>query len=191
MDAIQYYSSQIEELTQKVRATNWLMNFFLLQWFFGPVLLTLDTNCLQFSSLSQVVALLLIWYLMSQAQMSFALFPFQAEAERLVILDDPKRTMAAAFVSFKSRWGAAVCAQTQQNSNPTVWLTQWAPEPRDINWKNLAIPYMQLTCRRVFVNIGVFLLVFFFLVPVALVQSLASLTGIQSTFPWLSKVLQQ
>ncbi|CAM6040397.1 unnamed protein product [Sphagnum compactum] len=115
----------------------------------------------------------------------------RAEAERLVILDDPKRTMPAAFVSFKSRWGAAVCAQTQQNSNPTVWLTQWAPEPRDVNWKNLAIPNMQLTCRRVFVNIGVFLIVFFFLVPVALVQSLASLTGIQSTFPWLSKVLQQ
>jgi hypothetical protein len=35
--------------------------------------------------------------------MSFALFPFQAEAEWLIILDDPKRTMPT-FVSFKNQW---------------------------------------------------------------------------------------
>ncbi|KAK9137168.1 hypothetical protein Sjap_007762 [Stephania japonica] len=51
--------------------------------------------------------------------------------ERERVLNDPNAIVPAAFVSFKSRWAAAVCAQTQQSSNPTTWLTEWAPEPRD------------------------------------------------------------
>jgi hypothetical protein len=68
--------------------------------------------------------------------MSFALFPFQAEAEWLIILDDPKRTMPT-FVSFKNQWevdgggGAAVSAETRQNPNPIVQLTELAPEAWD------------------------------------------------------------
>ena len=64
------------------------------------------------------------------------------------MVQDPGATMPAAFVSFKSRWGAAVCAQTQQNQDPTLWLTDWAPEPRDVYWENLSIPYVQLGFRR-------------------------------------------
>jgi hypothetical protein len=69
--------------------------------------------------------------------MSFALFPFQAEAEWLIILDDPKRTMQT-FVSFKSQWevdggwGVAVSAETWQNPNPIVQLTELAPEAWDV-----------------------------------------------------------
>ncbi|KZV16065.1 hypothetical protein F511_26194 [Dorcoceras hygrometricum] len=70
------------------------------------------------------------------------------DEERERVKTDPKCIMPAAFVSFKSRWGAAVCAQTQQSRNPTTWLTEWASEPRDIYWKNLAIPYVSLTVRR-------------------------------------------
>ncbi|KAJ1405556.1 Calcium-dependent channel, 7TM region, putative phosphate [Sesbania bispinosa] len=67
--------------------------------------------------------------------------------ERDKVTNDPKSIMPAAFVSFKTRWGAAVCAQTQQTRNPTLWLTAWAPEPRDVYWPNLAIPYVSLTVR--------------------------------------------
>ncbi|OMP04995.1 hypothetical protein COLO4_09139 [Corchorus olitorius] len=69
-------------------------------------------------------------------------------AEREKVMNDPKAIVPAAFVSFKSRWGAAVCAQTQLCRNPTIWLTEWAPEPRDVYWDNLAIPYFELTVRR-------------------------------------------
>ncbi|KAI3711153.1 hypothetical protein L2E82_41030 [Cichorium intybus] len=44
--------------------------------------------------------------------------------ERKNVVNDPKAIMPAAFVSFKTRWGAAVCAQTQQARNPTLWLTE-------------------------------------------------------------------
>lgn len=99
--------------------------------------------------------------------------------------------MPTAFVSFKSRWGAAICAQIQQNTDPTKWMTEWAPEPRDINWENLAIPYMQLGCRAVCVGIALFVFVFCFMIPVAIVQSLASLAGLTSLFPQLELILEQ
>ncbi|THU62612.1 hypothetical protein C4D60_Mb01t06940 [Musa balbisiana] len=75
-------------------------------------------------------------------------------SERERIISDPNAIMPAAFVSFKTRWGAAVCAQTQQSSNPTLWLTDWAPEPRDVYWPNLAIPFVELTIRRIPVTVG-------------------------------------
>ncbi|TYH43577.1 CSC1-like protein At4g02900 isoform X3 [Gossypium hirsutum] len=80
-----------------------------------------------------------------------------SEAEALgreKVLSDPKAIVKAAFVSFKSRWAAAVCAQTQLSHNPTIWLTEWAPEPRDVYWRNLAIPYFDLTIRRIPKTVG-------------------------------------
>ncbi|PRQ50185.1 putative 10TM putative phosphate transporter, cytosolic domain-containing protein [Rosa chinensis] len=43
--------------------------------------------------------------------------------EQEKILKDSKALLPVAFVSFSSRWGAAVCAQTTQSKNPTLWLT--------------------------------------------------------------------
>lgn len=107
------------------------------------------------------------------------------------MVQDPDATMPAAFVSFKSRWGAAVCAQTQQNQDPTLWLTDWAPEPRDVYWENLAIPYVQLGFRRLATGILMFLLVFFYMIPVATVQSLANLEGLQRSIPALNGLLRK
>lgn len=103
---------------------------------------------------------------------------------------DPKFIMPAAFVSFKTRWAAAVCAQTQQSRNPTDWLTEWAPEPRDVYWDNLAIPFVSLTIRRLVVSVSFFFLTFFFMIPIALVQSLANLEGIEKAVPFLKPVIE-
>ena len=98
--------------------------------------------------------------------------------------------MPAAFVSFKTRWGAAVCAQTQQSKNPTIWLTEWAPEPCDVYWPNLAIPYVSLTVRRLIVAVAFFFLTFFFMIPIAFVQSLATIEGIEKAAPFLKSVIE-
>lgn len=103
---------------------------------------------------------------------------------------DPKFIMPAAFVSFKTRWAAAVCAQTQQSSNPTVWLTEWAPEPRDVYWDNLAIPYVSLTIRRLVVAVAFFFLTFFFMIPIAIVQTLANIEGIEKAVPFLKPMIE-
>ncbi|KAF5943594.1 hypothetical protein HYC85_017671 [Camellia sinensis] len=99
-------------------------------------------------------------------------------AERERITKDSSSVMPAAFVSFTTRWGAAVCAQTQQSKDPTKWLTEWAPEPRDIYWQNLAIPYVSLTIRRLIIAVAFFFLTFFFMIPIAFVQSLANIAAI-------------
>lgn len=111
-------------------------------------------------------------------------------AERERIISDPTAIMPAAFVSFKSRWGAAVCAQTQQSSNPTLWLTDWAPEPRDVYWSNLSIPFVELTIRRFLMAVALFFLTFFFMIPIAFVQSLANIEGIEKVMPFLRPVME-
>ncbi|KAF3436331.1 hypothetical protein FNV43_RR23423 [Rhamnella rubrinervis] len=115
----------------------------------------------------------------------------QEHEEREKVASDPKAIMPAAFVSFKTRWGAAVCAQTQQSSNPTIWLTEWAPQPRDVYWDNLAIPYVELSMRRLLMAICVFFLTFFFMIPIAFVQSLANIEGIEKNLPFLRPVIEK
>ncbi|KAI9198694.1 hypothetical protein LWI28_020695 [Acer negundo] len=110
--------------------------------------------------------------------------------ERERVVTDPKAIMPAAFVSFKTRWGAAVCAQTQQSRNPTIWLTDWAPEPRDVYWDNLAIPYVSLSVRRLIMGVSFFFLTFFFIIPIAFVQTLASITGIEKRAPFLKPIIE-
>ncbi|CAM8985371.1 unnamed protein product [Rhodiola kirilowii] len=110
--------------------------------------------------------------------------------ERERITNNPKSIMPAAFVSFKTRWGAAVCAQTQQSRNPTVWLTEWAPEPRDVCWDNLAIPYVSLSIRRLIVTVAFFFLTVFFMIPITFVQSLANIEGIEKVAPFLKPVIE-
>lgn len=113
----------------------------------------------------------------------------QENEEREKVINDPKSIIPAAFVSFKSRWGTAVCAQTQQTSDPTVWLTEWAPEPRDVYWSNLAIPYVDLTIRRVIMAVAFFFLTFFFIIPITLVQSLANMDVLQRVLPFLKPLI--
>lgn len=110
------------------------------------------------------------------------------EKER--VKNDPKALMPAAFVSFKSRWSAAVAAQTQQSRNPTLWLTEWAPEPRDVYWDNLAIPYVSLTVRRLIMAVAFFFLTFFFMIPVASVQGLANIEGIEKRAKFLKPIIE-
>ncbi|GAU14512.1 hypothetical protein TSUD_250540, partial [Trifolium subterraneum] len=112
------------------------------------------------------------------------------ELEKEKVMKNPKSTMPAAFVSFKTRWGASVCAQTQQTRNPTIWLTEWAPEPRDVYWDNMAIPYVSLSIRRLVIAVAFFFLTFFFMIPIAFVQSLANIEGIEKAVPFLKDLIE-
>ncbi|KAG0577950.1 hypothetical protein KC19_5G194100 [Ceratodon purpureus] len=109
----------------------------------------------------------------------------EIKAERKNILSDASHVMRAGFVSFRSRWGAAVCAQTQQCRDHTKWITEWAPEPRDVYWNNLAINYMMLNSRRLLVTVVVTVLVIFFLIAVGAVQVLANLEELIKYMPFL------
>lgn len=112
-------------------------------------------------------------------------------AERERVIADPKAVLPAAFVSFRSRWGAAVCAQTQQTKNPTRWLTDWAPEPRDVYWNNLAIPFLELNMRKLVMAVAFFGLTFCFMFPIAFVQTLANIESIEKVLPFLKPLIDK
>ncbi|KAL2551153.1 CSC1-like protein [Forsythia ovata] len=110
--------------------------------------------------------------------------------ERRRILKDPKAIIPTTFVSFNSRWGVAVCAQTQQSKNPALWFTNWAPEPRDVYRKNLSIPFVSLSIRKLVISLLVFALVFFYMIPISFVQSLANLEGLEKVAPFLRPLIE-
>lgn len=140
-----------------------------------------DLNLAYDGQFYMLLACLITWSYMNS---------FQISLERDKVMCSSKSVIPAAFVSFKTRWGASVCAQTQQTRNPTLWLTDWAPEPRDVYWDNLAIPFVSLTIRRLIIFVAYFFLTFFFMIPIAIVQSLANIEGIEKALPFLKPIIE-
>ncbi|KAL9239946.1 hypothetical protein vseg_014217 [Gypsophila vaccaria] len=91
--------------------------------------------------------------------------------------------LPAAFVTFKSRVAAALVAQSQQVSHPFVWITEEAPEPRDVLWKNLSTTSRRLLLYKIGFFIAAALLTIFFAVPVAAVQGIAKFEKLKKWFP--------
>ncbi|XP_010521464.1 PREDICTED: CSC1-like protein At3g54510 [Tarenaya hassleriana] len=94
-----------------------------------------------------------------------------------------EKELPVAFVSFKSRRGAALAAQTQQHSNPLELITEMAPEPSDVSWRNLAIPQKILPLNKVGVVLAAALLIIFFAIPVTAVQGIAKYEKLKKWFP--------
>ncbi|KAE8679916.1 CSC1-like protein [Hibiscus syriacus] len=116
----------------------------------------------------------------SKTSNSDGLQPSQTDKER-----------SAAFVFFRTRYDAVVAAQVLQSSNPMLWVTQLAPEPNDVYWSNLSIPYKQVWLRRIATLLGAIVFMFLFLVPVTFVQGLTQLDQLRQTFPFLRGILKQ
>nr|XP_009623866.1 CSC1-like protein RXW8 [Nicotiana tomentosiformis] len=101
-----------------------------------------------------------------------------------------KKESAAALVFFRNRYAALVASQGLQSKNPMSWVTDLAPEPDDMYWSNICVPYRLLWIRRVALLVASILFVAFFLVPVSLTQSLVHLDKLQKTFPFLKGILK-
>ncbi|KAI3796453.1 hypothetical protein L1987_39124 [Smallanthus sonchifolius] len=93
------------------------------------------------------------------------------------------KELPVAFATFRSRWDAALVSQTQQHPNPLMWITEMAPEPRDVLWKNLSIPYKHLVLYRTGVFTAEVLLTIFFAIPVTAVQGIAQFEKLKKWFP--------
>ncbi|KAH9619753.1 hypothetical protein KSS87_002049 [Heliosperma pusillum] len=91
--------------------------------------------------------------------------------------------LPSAFVTFKSRVAATLIAQSQQVSHPFLWITEEAPEPRDMLWKNLSTPSRRLLLYKIGFFVAAALLTVFFAVPVAAVQGIAKFEKLKKWFP--------
>ncbi|XP_065881169.1 CSC1-like protein RXW8 [Euphorbia lathyris] len=98
---------------------------------------------------------------------------------------------ATAFVFFKSRYSAVVATQMLQSSNPMKWVSEMAPEPHDVLWSNLSIPYRQLWLRKIAILLAAIVFMFLFLIPVTFVQGLTQLDKLSKMFPFLKGLLKK
>lgn len=94
----------------------------------------------------------------------------------------------AALVFFRSRYDALVVAHTIQSADPMLWVTQLAPEPLDVYWQNLCVPYNLLWIRKISVFIASIVFSILFLLPTTFVQGLTKIQRLQYAFPFLKRV---
>ncbi|KAH7515995.1 hypothetical protein FEM48_Zijuj10G0087500 [Ziziphus jujuba var. spinosa] len=95
----------------------------------------------------------------------------------------------AAFVSFKSRLGAAIAFHLPQSSNPIEWVTEEAPEPDDVYWPFFSSSFMHRWISKLTVVVACITLTILFLVPVLIVQGLTNLSQLKTWFPFLESIL--
>ncbi|KAJ9173253.1 hypothetical protein P3X46_016410 [Hevea brasiliensis] len=95
----------------------------------------------------------------------------------------------AAFVSFKSRFGAAVALYIQQGVNPTEWVTERAPEPQDVHWPFFSASFIRRWFYKLLGVVACIALTILFLIPVVVVQGLANLNQLGIWFPFLKGIL--
>ncbi|XP_019195156.1 PREDICTED: CSC1-like protein HYP1 [Ipomoea nil] len=100
------------------------------------------------------------------------------------------KEVAAAFVSFKTRFGAAVALHIRQGIKPTEWVTEPAPDPEDVYWPFFSASFAQRWLFNVAVYIACVVLTVLFLGPVLLVQGLTHLEQLEIWFPSLKSVLE-
>lgn len=98
---------------------------------------------------------------------------------------------SAAFVFFKTRYAALMASNLLQSANPMSWATTLAPEPHDVYWSNLAIPYRQLWIRKIGTLVAATGFMIMFLFPVTIVQGMTQLQRLQQTFPFLRGLLKK
>ncbi|KAK4598697.1 hypothetical protein RGQ29_015948 [Quercus rubra] len=89
---------------------------------------------------------------------------------------------ASAFVSFKTRYAAAAARRVHLSSNPMLWVTKMAPEPQDVDWSNLDIPFRQFWIRKMGTLVATIAFIFVFLYPMAFVQVLTQLDELEKTY---------
>ncbi|KAK0574002.1 hypothetical protein LWI29_016811 [Acer saccharum] len=95
----------------------------------------------------------------------------------------------AAFVSFNSRYGAAIPVHMQLSTNPTNWIAEQAPEPDDVFWPFFSTSFIKRWIYKLVVVVACILLTILFLIPVVLVQGLTNLSQLEIWFPILKGIL--
>lgn len=118
--------------------------------------------------------------------------------KRLEVLEDNMRkeqsTLSqkeapAAFVSFKSRYGAAIALHMQQGVNPTEWVTEEAPETEDVHWAFFSASFLKRWICKLVVFVACAVITALFLIPVVVVQGLTHLDQLEHWFPFLKSIL--
>jgi len=82
------------------------------------------------------------------------------------------------FVTFRTLTAKAAAAQMVLTPHPKRFQVDSAPEPRDVIWKNVAVPQARIEIRRSVINIILVFGVILWSVPVAFIQAVASMENL-------------
>ncbi|GJN35314.1 hypothetical protein PR202_gb24069 [Eleusine coracana subsp. coracana] len=96
----------------------------------------------------------------------------------------------AAFVAFKTRYGAANAIYIRQSDNPTEWQTEHAPDPHDVYWSFFSTSFMERWISKFIVFVASILLILVFLLVVVFVQGLTYLEQLEKWLPFLKNILE-
>ncbi|KAK3000843.1 hypothetical protein RJ639_021350 [Escallonia herrerae] len=88
---------------------------------------------------------------------------------------------------FRTRFAANITSKSLLTPNPMQWVTDLAPEPNDVFWSNLCIPYRMLWIRRVATLSSTIVFILFSLGPVGVVCGLANADKLQNLLPFLRR----
>ena len=69
------------------------------------------------------------------------------------------------------------------------WSTCAAPEPREVVWENLPIPFMQRFARRTAVYFVVALTILFYMIPITFISAIISLDNLKKKLSFLAPVV--
>jgi calcium permeable stress-gated cation channel len=96
----------------------------------------------------------------------------------------------SAIVTFTNKRAASLIAQANQGSTADEWIVERAGEPEAVHWPALHIPGYQAAWRATAVAVFVFLLTFFWIIPITFIIGLANIKSLAKLkpFSWLSKV---
>jgi hypothetical protein len=70
------------------------------------------------------------------------------------------------------------------------WKVNQAPEPEEVCWDSLYIPSWQRAVRRILVDSLTFLMIIFYMIPIAFVASLTTLENLEKLLPFIRSVLK-
>ena len=76
-----------------------------------------------------------------------------------------------------------------QTPNPLKWVTEWAPEPRDVNWTSLSLHFSHVWLIRLVIGTIFFCITVLYFIPAGLVYTLASLSNLMTWFPFAQTIL--
>ncbi|XP_011270632.1 hypothetical protein, variant [Capsaspora owczarzaki ATCC 30864] len=92
------------------------------------------------------------------------------------------------FVTFRSKFHAAVAAQGLIIRDPNAFITEPAPEPRDVYWRGMRLRDNERFPRLLLSYAMMFGLTFFWTIPITFVSSLTTLDSLSETFPFLDGI---
>ncbi|KAL8280604.1 hypothetical protein RQP46_006927 [Phenoliferia psychrophenolica] len=97
------------------------------------------------------------------------------------------RPTGVAFITFESLAAAQIAAQTVHYPSATVFRSELAPEPRDVQWFNLSLSASSVFVRQLLVVLTLLVLLSVWSIPVLYLAKLLSWDTIEESAPKLAK----